>query len=84
MEVFSFRKSGSQLLLVKPSKTAVKKEEGQKEPKGAAAMWVMNFESYSYYLDTFITRFIYNEIICNLEWNHDAQYILIDWCFMWM
>jgi len=38
MEVFSFRKSGSQPLLVNPSKTAVKKEKGQKEHKGAAAV----------------------------------------------
>jgi len=38
MEVFSFRKSGSQPLLVNPSKTAVKKEEGQKEREGAAGM----------------------------------------------
>ena len=73
MEDFSFRKSGSQLLLVKPSKTAVKKEEGQKEHKGAAGMWVMNFGSYSYYLNALITRFIYNESICKLEWSYDAQ-----------
>jgi len=38
IEVFSFRISGSQPLLVNPSKTAVKKEEGQKEHKGAAGM----------------------------------------------
>jgi hypothetical protein len=35
---FSFRKSGSQPLLVNPSKTAAKKKKKQKEPKGAAAM----------------------------------------------
>jgi hypothetical protein len=38
MEVFSFRKAGSQLSFVNPSKTAVKKEKEQKEHKGAAAM----------------------------------------------
>ena len=66
MEVFSFRKSGSQPLLGNPSKTAVKKEKKQKQPKGAAAMWVMNFVSYAYYLDAIRTGFIYNESMRNL------------------
>jgi hypothetical protein len=35
---FPFRKSVSQPLTVNPSKTAVKKEKKQEEPKGAAAM----------------------------------------------
>jgi Na+-transporting methylmalonyl-CoA/oxaloacetate decarboxylase gamma subunit len=38
MEVFSFRKSGSQPLPVNPSKTAAKKEKKEKDPKVAAAM----------------------------------------------
>lgn len=66
MEVFSLRN---------PSMTTLKEQKQWKKPKGARAVWVLNFVSYSFYLYGFGTTFVCNKSICSVYHNHDAQYV---------